>query len=176
MTFLGQKKASLSEPFKRASEGIPCYRRKNQTAISTVPRSRGRKNHINSLAPTQNPPIWTPRKKFMCLISWERAQKRDPHKLLFRGHFWGQKRGPKRAIFGHKKFSLLFFFLPLKKIKTQHFSVGNGPNTVSGSTVSTPNSVSFLGLTEFRGANSVSSFQPMICVPKRTHRVCPKTQ
>ena len=47
----------------------------------------------------------------------------------------------------------------------------------------TPNSVSFLGLTEFRGANSVSSSQPIICVPKRTHRVfrrthrvCPETQ
>ena len=47
----------------------------------------------------------------------------------------------------------------------------------------TPNSVSFLGLTEFRGANSVSSSRPIICVPKRTHRVfrrthrvCPKTQ
>ena len=32
----------------------------------------------------------------------------------------------------------------------------------------TPNSVSFSGLTEFRGANSVSSSQPIICVPKRT--------
>ena len=47
----------------------------------------------------------------------------------------------------------------------------------------TPNSVSFLGLTELRGANSVSSSQPIICVPKRTHRlfrrthrVCPETQ
>ena len=47
----------------------------------------------------------------------------------------------------------------------------------------TPNSVSFLGLTEFRGANSASSSQPIICVPKRTHRVfrrthrvCPRTQ
>ena len=47
----------------------------------------------------------------------------------------------------------------------------------------TPNSVSFSGLTEFRGASSVSSSQPIICVPKRTHRVfrrthrvCPKTQ
>ena len=30
------------------------------------------------------------------------------HKLL-RGDFGGQKRGPKRAIFGHNKFSLLFF-------------------------------------------------------------------
>ena len=28
----------------------------------------------------------------------------------------------------------------------------------------TPNSVSFSGLTEFRGANLVSSFQPIICV------------
>ena len=41
----------------------------------------------------------------------------------------------------------------------------------------------FLALTEFHGANSVSSSQPIICVPKRTHRVllgthqvCPKTQ
>ena len=47
----------------------------------------------------------------------------------------------------------------------------------------TPNSVNFLGLTEFRGANSASSFQPIICVQTRTHRVfprthrvCPKTQ
>ena len=35
----------------------------------------------------------------------------------------------------------------------------------------TPSSVSFLGLTEFQGANAVSSSQPIICVPKRTHRV-----
>ena len=46
----------------------------------------------------------------------------------------------------------------------------------------TPNSVSFLALTEF-GENSVSSSQPIICVPTRTHRVfrrtrrvCPRTQ
>ena len=39
----------------------------------------------------------------------------------------------------------------------------------------TPNSVSFSGLTEFRGANSVSSSQPIICVPKRTHRVFRRT-
>ena len=35
----------------------------------------------------------------------------------------------------------------------------------------TPNSVSFFALTEFRGENSVSSSQPIICVTKRTHRV-----
>ena len=52
-----------------------------------------------------------------------------------------------------------------------------------GARFQTPNSVSFSGLTEFRGANSVNSSQPIICVPKRTHRVfrrthrvCPKTQ
>ena len=39
----------------------------------------------------------------------------------------------------------------------------------------TPNSVSFFRLTEFRGANSVSSFQPINCVQKRTHRVFGRT-
>ena len=68
--------------------------------------------NINFLPSTQNPPFWSPRKIIMCLISWERTQKRDPHKL-FRGHVGGQKWGPKRAIFGHGKFSLLFFSLPL---------------------------------------------------------------
>ena len=40
----------------------------------------------------------------------------------------------------------------------------------------TLSSVSFLALTEFRGESSVSSFQPMIRVPKRTHRVSCRTQ
>ena len=35
--------------------------------------------------------------------------------------------------------------------------------------------MSFFALTEFRGENSVSSSQPSICVPKRTHRVCRRT-
>ena len=39
----------------------------------------------------------------------------------------------------------------------------------------TPNSVSFLGLAEFGGPNSVSSFQPIICVQTRTHRVSRRT-
>ena len=54
---------------------------------------------------------------FMCLISWERTQKGDPHKL-FRGGFLGQKRGPKRAIFGHKKFSGSSF-VPAISTRTQ---------------------------------------------------------
>ena len=44
----------------------------------------------------------------MCLISGERTQKQDPNELL-RGGFCGSKGGPKRAILGHKEFSLLFF-------------------------------------------------------------------
>ena len=35
----------------------------------------------------------------------------------------------------------------------------------------TPNSMSFLALTEFQGESPVSSSQPFLCVPKRTHRV-----
>ena len=47
------------------------------------PFGRGPKNHINFFninfwAPTQNTPFWAPRKKFMCLISWERTQKGTP--------------------------------------------------------------------------------------------------
>ena len=48
---------------------------------------------------------------------------------------------------------------------------GTGRIRFRGVRFQTPNSVSFFGLAEFRGANSVSSSQPIICVPKRTHRV-----
>ena len=44
-----------------------------------------------------------------------------------------------------------------------------------GARFQTPNSVSFSGLTEFWEASSVSSSQPIICVPKRTHRVFCRT-
>ena len=53
--------------------------------------------YINFLAPTQNTRFGAHIKKFMCLISWEATQKRDPHQL-FRGDSWGQKGDPKRAI------------------------------------------------------------------------------
>ena len=49
-------------------------------------------------------------------------------------------------------------------------SFGNGPNTVSESTVLNTELSEFLALTELRGENSVSSSSPIICVPKRTHR------
>ena len=67
---------------------------------------RGPKKHIkffniNFLAPTQTDDFGPPEKKFMCLISRERTQKRDPHNF-FRG-VWGQKGGPKQAISATKK-------------------------------------------------------------------------
>ena len=49
---------------------------------------------------------------------------------------------------------------------------GDGPNTVSESTVSNTELSEFSPeLTEFRGPNSVSSFRPIICVQTGTHRV-----
>ena len=42
---------------------------------------------------------------------------------------------------------------------------GRCRNTVRRVRFQTPNSVSFLGLAEFRGANSVSSSRPIICAP-----------
>ena len=48
--------------------------------------------------------------------------------------------------------------------------IGNGPKMVSESTVSNSElSECYFCLTEFQGENSVSSFQPFIDVPKRTH-------
>ena len=47
---------------------------------------------------------------------------------------------------------------------TQRLHSETGRIRFRGVRFQTPNSVSFLGLTEFRGANSVSSFQPIIYV------------
>ena len=65
-----------------------------------------------------------------------------------------------------------------------HLKIGARPNTVSESTVSNTELSESFGLTELRRENSVSSSQPIICVPKRTHqvlfwrthRVCRRTQ
>ena len=88
-----------------------------------------RKTNINTnfSAHTQNPPFWaTPGKKVYVPSPHfleKNTQKRDPHKL-FRGDFWGRKRGPRQAIFGHKKFSSFFPVLPflvfLEKGKENH--------------------------------------------------------
>ena len=67
--------------------------------------------NINILAPTQNPSFGAPEKKFMCLISWERTQKRDQHKL-FRGIF-GVKNGVPIGPFSATKSLVYGLFLPL---------------------------------------------------------------
>ena len=36
---------------------------------------------------------------------------------IFRGGFWGHTMGPKRAILGHKTFSLLFFSCPYIRLR-----------------------------------------------------------
>ena len=54
--------------------------------------------------------------------------------------------------------------------------IRNRPNTVSESTASNTELREFLALTELWAENSVSSSQPVICVQKRTHRVCRRTQ
>ena len=78
--------------------------------VLTAVWSGGQKKHIiffniSFLATAQNTRSWAPREK-MCLISWEGTQK-GTHIYIFEGIF-GPNWGPKRAIFGHKKFSLLF--------------------------------------------------------------------
>ena len=52
---------------------------------------------------------------------------------------------------------------------------GDEPNAVSERTVSNAELSELLALTEFQGESSVNSSQPIICVPKRTHRVLCRT-
>ena len=75
---------------------------------------KGRKKHINFfninfLHPTRNPPFWAPRKKFMCLISWERTQ-RGTH-INFFGGILGVKNGVPNEPFSARK-SLVYCFFP----------------------------------------------------------------
>ena len=62
-------------------------------------------------------------------------------------------------------------YVAMSKARVNGPLVGNGPNTVSESTVSNTELSEFLALTEFRGESSVSSSRPTIRVIKRTHRV-----
>ena len=85
------------------------------------PQTKGRKKNtnffkINFLAPTQNPPFWAHRKKLMCLISWERTQKKGTH-INFFGGIFGVKNGVPNGPFSATKSLVYCFFLPL-----QHFS------------------------------------------------------
>ena len=65
--------------------------------------------NINFLAPTQNTRFWPPRKKLMCLISWERTQK-GTHINFFGGDFGVKKGVPNRPFSATK--SLVYRFFP----------------------------------------------------------------
>ena len=73
--------------------------------------------HINFLAPTRTLHFGPPEKVDVphC-ISWERTQKRDPHKLFeISGGFWGSKRVCQMGLSGPQKVEFIVF-LPLKHI------------------------------------------------------------
>ena len=63
--------------------------------------------NINFLAPTQNPHIG-PSENSLCASFPGKERKKGTHTNFFGGG------GPKRAIFGHKKFIVMCFFLPFK--------------------------------------------------------------
>ena len=69
----------------------------------------------------------------------------------------------------------LGYFFRISRLEGFLYSSETGRIRFRGARFQTPNSVSFSGLIEFWGANSVSSSQPIICVPKRTHRVFCRT-
>ena len=75
---------------------------------------KGQKRHINIFniifcPPPKTPDFGAPEKKLLCLISWERMQKRDPHEP-FRGGFWGQKRSPQTRHLGLQNVLVYWFF------------------------------------------------------------------
>ena len=56
--------------------------------------------------------------------------------------------------------------MPQEQKIHKHKDIGDGPNTVSESTVSNTELSEFFALTELRGESSVSSSQPILCVHK----------
>ena len=74
--------------------------------------------NINFLAPTQNPNFGRPEKKLCASFPGKGRQKGTHIKGFWGSNTGAQTRGPKRAIFGHKKFSLLFFSLSLPRKRT----------------------------------------------------------
>ena len=82
--------------------------------IFAVSVFRGRKKHINFfninfMAPTQNPPFWAPRKKFMSHFLGKNAKEAHKHKL-FRGNLGVKKGVPNRPFSATK--SLVYCFFP----------------------------------------------------------------
>ena len=85
--------------------------------MSMVPRSRGRKKHIKFLAPTENPPFWTPRKS-LCASFPGKERKKGTH-INFFGGIFGVKNGVPNGPFSATKSLVYCFFLPLQKAKQQ---------------------------------------------------------
>ena len=112
----------------------------------------------------------------VCLVPKHAAKgplRRKPQQTLA-VHFW-QSFFPDRGLM-----SPLFYRLPPTLQKAVLIggkeSSETGRIRFRGVRFQTPNSVSSsLVLTEFAPRNSVSSFQPIICVQKRTHRVFGRT-
>ena len=92
---------------------------------------KGQKKHINFfdinfLAPTQAPHLGPPEKS-SCASFSGKERKKGTHLNFCRGDFRGPKRGPKQAIFSHRKFSLLFFSLPLVILERGDWGVQSMP-------------------------------------------------
>ena len=68
-------------------------------------KPKGQKKHKNVSQHQLSASILGPQEKYIRLS----FAKRDPPKQTFSGVIWGKKRGRKRGISGHKKFSPLFF-------------------------------------------------------------------
>ena len=58
--------------------------------------------------PHPKPPFWAPRKKLMCLISWERTPKKTH--TNFSGGFGGSKTGSQTGHFRSQKVKFIVFF------------------------------------------------------------------
>ena len=100
---------------RMASSQTPVLCRKEAEGLLVQTRSgaafKGQKAHKRFkhklFAPHLKPPVLgLPRKKLMCLISWERARQRYLHEL-FRGD-WGQKTGSQT-----KSLVYCFFLAPM---------------------------------------------------------------
>ena len=69
------------------------------------------------------------------------------------------------SLFKEVRVFARFVHRPWKSVYQDVHLSETGRTLFRGVRFQTPSSVSFSGLTEFRGTSSVSSFQPFICVP-----------
>ena len=120
----GAIKAHASSWMKLGRWGTSSTRDQKGRTVSTCfikgPKKRTNFFSVHFFGPHPKDPNLDPRKK----VYVPHFLGKDPKKELFRGDFWGQKRGSKRAIFDHEKFSLLLFFFLLNQPRRFSLSVG----------------------------------------------------